>query len=454
MLNGKVYVVISPDLITAVNRNSKALAFNPFIAQLGKRITGHSDATSQIVQHNLNGEDGPGYVIEVHDGLVAALSPGRDLEHMTEAMLIEATRLLDILGTENEVELFGWIRHTVTMCSTQAIYGPANPFNQDPAFVGLFWCVWYNQRRLYMAYRDLRDFDHELNLLIADVLPSILAPKGNHARSVLASAFKEYFMHYDLERSQSSAMIKARYSSNVKHGVSFHDQGRLEVGTLLGILANTVPSAFYMLCHIYSDEVLLHDVRRELETTCVNKLSDQRSWTLNILAMREKSQLLYSTFQELLRVHAMGAGSRYVREDVLLHERHLLKKGMVVQMPMAIMHSDPRIWGTNVDDFQPQRFLKQADVIRDSKSQSVAYRPFGGGVSMCPGRHFVTLEVMALTALMVLRFDIIPSGDIWHIPAQKQESLATNVFPPERDIRVKFKLREGFDDIDWHFAML
>lgn len=358
MLNGKVYVVTAPDLITAVNRNSKALAFNPFIAQLGKRITGHSEATSQIVQLNLNGENGPGYVIEVHDGLVAALGPGRDLEHMTEAMLSEATRLLDILSSENEVELFGWIRHTVTMCSTRAIYGPSNPFNQDPAFVGLFWCVLYYQRRIYMAYRDRRDFDHDLNMLIANVLPSILAPKGNRARSVLASAFQEYFTHYDPEGSRSSAMIKARYSANIKHGVSFNDQGRLEVGTLLGILANTVPSAFYMICRIYSDEVLLHEIRRELETTCVTKMSDRSIRTLNILAMREKSQLLHSTFQELLRVHAMGAGARYVREDVLLHDQYLLKKGMVVQMPMAIMHSDPRIWGANVRDFQSKRFFK------------------------------------------------------------------------------------------------
>ena len=291
-------------------------------------------------------------------------------------------------------------------------------------------------------------------MLIADVLPSILAPKGNRARSVLASAFQEYFMHYDPGDSLSSAMIKARYSANVKHGVSFHDQGRLEVGTLLGILANTIPSTFYMMCRIYSDDVLLHEIRRELEMTCVTKTLDQSIWTLNVLAMREKSQLLHSTFQELLRVHAMGAGSRYVREDVLLHDQYLLKKGMVVQMPMAIMHSDPRIWGANVDDFQPKRFLKQAEVMKDSKSQSVAYRPFGGGSSLCPGRHFVTLEVMALTALMVLRFDVMPLKGSWHIPAQKQESLATNVFPPEKDIRAKIKIREGFEDVNWHFAMV
>ena len=143
MLSMKVYVVTAPDLVTAVNRNSKALAFNPFIAQLGKRITGHSEATSRIVQHNLNGENGPGYVIEVHDGLVNALSPGKDLESMTAAMLQEASICLNHLNVEAEMGMFAWIRQTVTMCSTRAIYGPENPFNKDPALVRLFWYVYF-----------------------------------------------------------------------------------------------------------------------------------------------------------------------------------------------------------------------------------------------------------------------------------------------------------------------
>ena len=139
MLSRKVYVVVSPDLITAVNRNSKSLAFNPFIAQVGKRITGHSEATSRIVQHNLNGEDGPGYVIDIHDGTLAALAPGSDLEDMTEVMLHEVSRCLESLVDGVEVDLFAWMKHTVTICSTRTIYGPSNPFNINPSFVGLFW---------------------------------------------------------------------------------------------------------------------------------------------------------------------------------------------------------------------------------------------------------------------------------------------------------------------------
>ena len=289
---------------------------------------------------------------------------------------------------------------------------------------------------------------------MVNILPSVLAPKGHHARATLASAFQAYFENYDLQETQSSAMIKARYITNMKHGVSFLEQGRLEVGTLLGILANTIPSAFYMICRISSDTERLNDIRQELEATCVTKDSRSKSWKLNILAMRGKAHILHATFQELLRVHAMGAGARYVREDTLLNDKYLLKMGMIVQMPMAVMHSDPRIWGPDASNFRPERFLKQGGTKNDNKSQSSAYRPFGGGASLCPGRHFVTLEVMALTALMVLRFDITPLDGSWQIPRQKQESLATNVFPPESDIRVRIKRRQGLEDIKWHFSML
>lgn len=71
---------------------------------------------------------------------------------------------------------------------------------------------------------------------------------------------------------------------------------------------------------------------------------------------------------------------------------------------------------------------------------------------MCPGRHFVTMEVLALTAYMVLRFDMTPTEGKWAIPMQRQESLATNVFPPEKDIRVKVTRRLGYEHVIWDFV--
>ncbi|MCJ1473077.1 hypothetical protein MMC13_001727 [Lambiella insularis] len=432
MLTGKMYVVTSPDLVAAVNRNSKALAFNPFIAELGKRITGHDERTGQIVQHSLNGEQGPGYVIDVHDEIVAALAPGSNLEDMMQPLLQEASLHLDALSEDNEVELFGWTRTLLTMCSTRAIYGPDNPFGLDSNYSKLFW-----------------DFNSDLNLIIADIFPTILAPKGTRARSELGLAFQQYYENYTPGKTRSSAMTRARHAVAEKHGLTSWNQGRLEVGSLLGILANTVPSAFYLLIHIYANGSLLRDIRDELEATSVLKLPLENKCTFRILSMREKCLLLQSSFQEMLRVHALDAGARFVREDTLLDGRYLLKKGMVVQMPMAVMHSDPSIWGPDVGNFQPRRFLKQNSAGNGSKQSVTAYRPFGGGASMCPGRHFVAMEILTLTAWIVLRFDIAPSSGVWSIPAQKQESLATNVFPPEKDIKVKITERRGFEDTEW-----
>ena len=139
MLNMKLYVVTSPALVSAVNRNSKSIAFNPFIAALGKRMTGHDEATGQIVQHNLNGENGPGYVIQLHDDTVASLAPGKGLENMTQAMLKQVSPYLDALANDAEVNLFEWTRNMVTMCSTRAVYGPNNPFNRDRTLITSFW---------------------------------------------------------------------------------------------------------------------------------------------------------------------------------------------------------------------------------------------------------------------------------------------------------------------------
>ena len=286
-------------------------------------------------------------------------------------------------------------------------------------------------------------------MLILDLLPNVLAPKGAKARVALGTAFQRYFESFD--PAESSAMTKARYASNVKYGLTSWNQGRLEVGTLIGILANTVPSAFFMLVHIYSDPTLLREVREELENQSVSvSATNPKARTLHAASIRDRCPLLSSTWQELLRVHAQGASSRFVREDVMLDGKYLLKKNMVVQMPMAVMHSDPSIWGNDATSFQPKRFL---DDNRKGSKTAVSYRPFGGGASMCPGRHFVTLETLALTAYLVLRFDILPSQGSWFIPTPKQESLATNVFPPGEDIRVKIRKRESYEAVEWAFEI-
>lgn len=141
VLGGKIHVVVSPDLINAVSRNAASIAFNPFIAQLGQRLTGADQPTMAIVNHNLNGERGHwGFVIETHDGTVASMALGKDLDHMNGVMLQQAIKHFQELDRgKGPIHLYAWVKHVVTICSTTAVYGKSNPFSLQPELEDAFW---------------------------------------------------------------------------------------------------------------------------------------------------------------------------------------------------------------------------------------------------------------------------------------------------------------------------
>ena len=56
--------------------------------------------------------------------------------------------------------------------------------------------------------------------------------------------------------------------------MSTASMARLEVGTLLGILVNTIPTMFYMLYFIFADDAVLREVRVEV-AACVAKESKE-----------------------------------------------------------------------------------------------------------------------------------------------------------------------------------
>lgn len=301
-----------------------------------------------------------------------------------------------------------------------------------------------------------RDYDRDINLLLVNIVPSIMAPKGYKAREKLVTSFKRYFDNNP--RGRSSGLTNARYNAHIKYGVTTTNMGRLEVGTLIGILVNTVPSLFYMLVHIYSDETLLRELRTELDA-CVFT-SPRHTGTsystrfLSVHTMKENCPLFQSTFHEVLRVHSLGVTSRVVLKDTTLNNTYLLKAGSIVQMPTSVIHSDPTTWGPTAKSFDPRRFLKQDSTGKESKrSPAAAFRPWGGGSTLCPGRHFASTEIMSLAAMLVLRFDMVPLEVQWVLPTPHQVSMATAVFPPKKDMTVRVVRRKEVGDGPWEFSI-
>lgn len=108
-------------------------------------------------------------------------------------------------------------------------------------------------------------------------------------------------------------------------------------------------------------------------------------------------------------------------------------------MPNAVIHTDRTLWGPTVSQFNHKRFLKAAK-NGDTRHPAAAFRGFGGGHVLCPGRHFASTEVMALIALLLVRFDVRPVGAKWVEP--RKDSVMDRACPlPKDDVEVELTPR-------------
>jgi Cytochrome P450 len=130
------------------------------------------------------------------------------------------------------------------------------------------------------------------------------------------------------------------------------------------------------------------------------------------------------------------------------------EKGNTVMIPLRTNCQDPKTYGERIGEFVPDRFLK--DFIKiDSTNSDVAgisvgkttpsikaLKPFGGGVTFCPGWHFAGNETKAFIAT-ALRFHI------QLMEGQKEAKLLTTAsalgtYPPDHDVFVRIRLRKWF----------
>ena len=131
ILNGRTYVVNSPDLITAVQRAPKSFSFDPIVTSVTERLCVPSKQGVDAIRYHPNGENGEWGIN--HDTMIdmyTTLRPGAILDGMNDKMLDNVSTMLDKLDYEGGMvaNLFEWARHTITLASTNAFFGRFNPF--------------------------------------------------------------------------------------------------------------------------------------------------------------------------------------------------------------------------------------------------------------------------------------------------------------------------------------
>ena len=247
-------------------------------------------------------------------------------------------------------------------------------------------------------------------------------------------------------------MIQARYEVNRKHSISNEDLEHFDLSVCYGLLVNTVPAVAWTLFYVYSQPSLLKEIRAAVASH-VHTSSDPQgrlASKVNIAEVMAGCPLLESLVQETLRVQSTNASGRVVLQDTLLENRYLLKKDSILLIPSAELHNDASVWGPSYKEFDPWRFANRR--AKGAKQPASAYRAFGSGDAVCPGRFFATNEIITILVIMILKYDLSPgSEDHWIMP-KSHPHITTSILTPMKDIKVVATERHGFEHVSLEFS--
>ncbi|KAI1111519.1 cytochrome P450 [Nemania sp. NC0429] len=396
-------------------RHVRTISFAPVLVRMASAVMGVSPDAAKIISENHPSDDG--FVHGMTSAIRPTLSPGPKLNLLNRnAVQTIATSLDKVARTKTtlRLNLVEWVYHQVMIATTDGVYGPQNPF-RDPVIQKAF-------------------FTYERG--------SFHVRKSVQARNILGHAFRRYFDEAGHDDPEPPALIKAKHDFFSARGIANADIARIEVTGTLALLSNTMPATFWLIYHLYSDTELLNACRAELEQAIQES---DGTHLIDMACVKNGCPLLFSTFQEVLRCYGIGISTRMVLEDTGLDHQFLVRKGGMVFIPGAGHHHLRSVWGENADEFSARRFLQNTGKLGRGYDP-VAFRAFGGGSTLCPGRHFAATEILAFASFIVLRFDAKPSGGRWVPPTTEKTALGTTIRQPDYGIMVELRAR---DDHKW-----
>ena len=435
-------------MVLAVQRQPTKLSFWLIQTSFAVRMAGLSQKAAKALRGNVLGEGSKPSLFG--DGMLAThklLKPCDELNQMTAVATRKITASMENFEKETvgPIELWSWVNHEMTLSITESVYGPKNPC-RDPEVEQAFLLVYKTVKAsVDWIINVVRDFEDNAVGVLSYPFPSVTCAKAYAGREKLVSALERYYEAGGLD--SASQYLKARSKTIESFDLSVNDKSRFEAITGHALLANTNPTAFWTLYHLFSDPSLLEEVREQcMPLLTVDKNNGTVSCTIDIGNIRNVP-ILSSLLHESLRHYASGTGSRIVVEDTMLDNRFLLKKNAFIFMPNHSYHFNASAWGPTVQDFDALRFIK-------AKSHHAgAFRGFGGGANLCPGRFLAANQILSMCAMFALRYEITPVSGNWAHPGTEDSNMALIVHPPKTVTNVEITVRRGWEGCSWAFRM-
>ncbi|KAH0433866.1 hypothetical protein CcaCcLH18_05618 [Colletotrichum camelliae] len=357
------------------------------------------------------------------------------------------------LGEWATVRVFEYLRKDMAESAVKSLAG-TRLLEINPGFIDQFW-----------------KFDGDSHQVL-NGLPQWINPKPARERDKLL-AMTERFLKQEFDKFDWNGLdtdtyweptFGCGYSRDLQKWT--YDQN-MTMRTRAGFLAmsifavnsNTVPVTTWFIMELLKDPSLFDAVRAEAsEALLVDPETGKRGFDSQKLV---SLPLLQSIYIECMRLHVSIGITREIMEDTVL-DGYRLKKGSLIQAPTNLGHQDDDVWARNghpASEFWAERHVRRRVKTVDEATGEIKterifvmagkpsdFFPFGGGVSMCPGRHFAKQEILLTVATLVTRFDMevlewtYMDGRKSDRPAKDNEKYFLNAaVPPDRDVRIRWK---------------
>jgi len=115
-----------------------------------------------------------------------------------------------------------------------------------------------------------------------------------------------------------------------------------------------------------------------------------------------KLKYLRMILDEALRLWPTAPGfSVYAKEDTIIGDKYLIKKGENIVVLLPQLHRDKEAWGEDAEQFFPERFTERHRI------PSSAYKPFGNGQRACIGMQFAMHEATLVLGMILQNFELL-----------------------------------------------
>jgi cytochrome P450 len=115
-----------------------------------------------------------------------------------------------------------------------------------------------------------------------------------------------------------------------------------------------------------------------------------------------KMVYLERVIKETLRLFPIGPIiGRVVTKEIKLG-RYVLPVGAICGLGIYALHHDKAIWGEDVEEFDPDRFLPENETKRDPK----CYIPFSVGPRNCIGKQYAMMSMKSLVSTVLRKYKL------------------------------------------------